>query len=127
MLGLIYVNPLGKNFDKEYVYEFYFSDEPEYAWGIDWDIKPASICNIEIPEKRNYNFIKTLKCEMVLNTAQKNCCFSMQDCKDGIVPIAWENIDEYAEYPDEGRLVLPFGIDIEEVENILSKRNIILE
>lgn len=127
MLGLIYVNTLGKNSEKEYVYEFYFSDEPEMTWAIDWDIKPSYICNLEPPEKRNYNLIKLVKCEIILNTAQKNSCFSMQDCKDNIIPIAWENIDEYEEYPEDGRIVFKFGIDINDVENILKKRNILLE
>lgn len=127
MLGLIYVNVLGKNSDREYVYEFYFSDEPEMVWGIDWDIKPSSICNLEPPEKRNYNFIKILKTDFILNVAQKNCCFSMQDCKDGIIPIAWENIDDAEEYPEDGRFVFKFGLDITETEIILMKRNLFFE
>lgn len=124
MLGLVFVNIIGKNSEDEYVYEFYFSEEPEMAWDIDWDVKPATICNISVPKKMNYDIVKTLKTECILNVAQKNSCFSMQDCKDGIVPSAWENIDNVEEYPEEGRFVFPFGVDINDVECSLAKRDL---
>jgi len=127
MQSLIFVNLIGKNAEDEFVYEFYFSDEAEMAWGIDWEIKPSSICNLSVPKKMNYDIIKTLKTEISLCVAQKNSCFSMQDCKDGIVPIVWENIDGYDEYPDEGRIVFPFASTIEDVEEMLSKRNLLFD
>lgn len=127
MQSLIYVNIVGKNAEDEYVYEFYFSDDPEMAWGVDWDIKPATICNLAVPQKQTYDIIKTLKTEMVLTVAQKNSCFSMQDCKDGILPIAWEDIDGYDEYPEEGRIVLPFAINMDDIDEIFSKRNLNFE
>lgn len=121
---LIYVNIIGKNSEDEYMYEFYFTDDPEVAWGTDWDIKPAVICNLGVPQKQTYDMIKTFKSEFVLSVAQKNSCFSMLDCKDGIIPVAWENIDGYEEYPENGRLIFPFGISLTEVENKLSIRDI---
>ena len=124
MQSLIFVNIVGKNAEDNFVYEFYFSDEAEMAWGIDWDIKPAVICNLSVPKKMNYDIIKTLKTDISLCVAQKNSCFSMQDCKDGIIPIVWENIDGYDEYPDEGRIVFPFASTLEEVEDMFSKRNL---
>lgn len=124
MLNLIYINTLGKNSDDLFVYEFYFSEEPEMAWGIDWDIKPAVICNISTPQKMNYDVVKILKTNITLVTAQKNSCFSMQDCKDGIIPVAWEDIDGYDEYPENGRIVLPFGYDINDTQNILTLRGL---
>jgi hypothetical protein len=51
----------------------------------------------------------------------------MQDCKDGIMPVVWENIDGYDEYPDEGRVVFPFASPITEVEAMFSKRNLIFD
>ena len=122
MLGLIYVNIIGENAEGEIIYEFYFSEEPEMAWGIDWDQKPPSICNISVPQKMNYDVIKVLKTNIILEVSQKNSCFSMQDCKDGIIPVAWENIDWYDEYPENGRIVLPFGVDMLVVKDMLSNR-----
>ncbi len=127
MLELMYVNFVGKNSNENYVYEFYFSEEADMAWGIDWDVKPSSICNISVPQKLCYDIVKTIKCDILLNVAQKNSCFSMQDSKDGIIPLAWENIDFAEEYPEDGRLIFPFAISIGDVETILARRNILFD
>lgn len=124
MESLIYVNVIGKNSGNEFVYEFYFSNEPDLFWMIDADIKPASICNLGVPDKQMYDTIKTITTNIVLNVSQKNSCFSMQDCKDGIIPVAWENIDGYDEYPENGRIVLPFGFSMEDVEIKLNSRGL---
>lgn len=125
MNHLIYINKLGLNSNGKNTYELYFSDEPDFAWGIDWECKPASVCNLTIPDKSIYELTKTLETELILNTAQNNSCFSMQDCKDGIIPLAWECIDDYEEYP-KNRIILPFGMPIEDLEYLLSKRNEII-
>ena len=125
MQSLIYVNIIGKNSEDEFVYEFYFSDEPDIAWGVDWDVRPASICNLSVPQKANYTMIKTLVTNIVLSVAQKNSCFSMQDCRDGVIPVAWEDIDGYDEYPEDGRIVLPFGIEFNDVEAVLASMNLV--
>lgn len=122
MLSLVYINLVGMNADKEYLYEFYFSEEPELAWGVDWDRKPSGICNLSVPQKQVYDEIKMIKTDIILSLAQNNTCFSMQDCKDGIVPLGWEDIDLYEEYPENGRLVFPFGLNITDVELALGKR-----
>ena len=127
MSKLIYVNILGKNADDENVYEFYFTDEIEFVWQTDWDVKPSSICNIKPPPKMCYTNINILKTKIVLDLAQKNSCFSMQDCKDKIIPVAWENLDDYTEYPEDGRIVFHFGLDLAKIEVILAKRNITFE
>lgn len=124
MLGLIYVNTIGKNSDNEYVYEFYFSESAETAWGADWEVRPCVVCNLGIPQKLVYDEIKILKTNILLDLAQKNSCFSFLDCKDGIIPVAWENIDDADEYPEDGRLVFPFGADIYKIEELLNKRAI---
>lgn len=127
MNGLVYVNKLGMNVDEDYIYEMYFSSEPEYFWITDADIKPAGICNIGVPEKSVYDSVSVIKTKIDLNVAQKNSCFSFQDCKDGVLPVAWENIDGYDEYPDNGRIVLRFGTDFDEVSSMLGKRDIFID
>lgn len=126
MQNLIYVNIVGKNSDNEFVYEFYFSNDIDMVWDVDWDVKPAVICNLSVPQKVNYNTVKLLKTDILLNVAQKNSCFSMQDCRDGIIPVAWEDIDGYDEYPD-GRIVLRFGMELSDVEDKLSLRSLIFD
>lgn len=127
MDNLVYVNKLGINVDQKYIYEFYFSSDHELFWIIDADIKPASICNMTVPDKSTYDYVKILKTAIDLNVAQRNNCFSYQDCKDMVVPVAWENIDDYEEYPEPGRIVLPFGIDHDDVEILLYDRGLNFE
>lgn len=127
MDSLVYVNKLGINVDQEYMYEFYFSSDPEFFWITDADIKPASICNLTVPDKSTYDYVQVLKTDIDLNVAQKNNCFSYQDCKDMVVPVAWENIDEYEENPESGRIVFPFGIGLGDVESILYNRGLNFE
>jgi hypothetical protein len=127
MQSLIFVNKLGKNSEDTYTYEFYFSEEPEMVWGEGWDYKTASLNNIETIEKQNYDFVKILKTKITFDLSQRNSCFSMQDMKDGIIPVAWENIDGYEEYPEDGRIVFPFGVPQTDVELTLSRRDLVFE
>lgn len=123
MIRLIYVNPLGKNSNSKFVYEFYFSESPDDVWGIDWECKPASICNLDIPII-GIDEIRIVETDLMFNVAQKNSCYSMQDCKDQIIPVVWENIDDYEEYPEPDRVVFHFGQDIGDVEKMLTSRDI---
>lgn len=61
-----------------------------------------------------------------LDLIQNNCCFSISDCYDGIVSMAWENMDEYEEYPEDGRLFFNFGETLSKVERKLAMKNIIM-
>lgn len=123
---LVYVSALGKNSNNEYSYEFYFSDDDEHFWILDADIKPASLCNLGIPDKSVYDFVKILKTDMRFDLAKKSSCFSFLDCKDRVIALVWENIDGYSEYPDSGRLIIPYGLEIDEVEKMLAVRNLYL-
>lgn len=129
MLKLVYVNIVGKDRENQNIYEFYFDDEStiSHFWMIDADVKPATICNLGVPDKQTYILVKTLKTEYILDVAQKSSCYSFLDCKDNIIPVAWENIDNAEEYPEDGRFVFPFGINLEDIEIILAKRNLMFD
>ena len=72
-----------------------------------------------------YEYIKEFKTEIILDLAQNNCCFSMQDCRDKIIALASENLDTAEEYPEDGRIVIHFGDKIDDVERVLAKRDIL--
>ena len=126
-LYLVYVNKVGVNSDNNFTYEFYFSEEPEAAWGIDWDVKPSYSANLAVLEERNYDCVEILKTELVFDLAQKSTSTSLQDMRDGVIPTCWECIDNYEVYPEAGRLVFPFGISKQDVEIKLAKRDIAFE
>ncbi len=126
-MKVVFIKKIGKSNDDMNVYEFMFSDDIESVWGLDWEVKPANICNIQTLDKDMYKKKYILKSNIDLFLIQKNNCFSMQDCIDGIVPLCWEDISEYEEYPDNGRLVIHFGKPIEEVNYLLSLKGLKLE
>jgi hypothetical protein len=49
----------------------------------------------------------------------------MQDCMDGIIALAFENIDAYENYPDDGRIYFMFGESIDDVERKLAMKHIL--
>ena len=70
--------------------------------------------------------IHIVRTTMKFDLAQKCNCFSMQDCIDGCIALAWENIDDYEEYPENGRLVFNFGEAFEDVERKFALRGVLL-
>jgi hypothetical protein len=50
----------------------------------------------------------------------------MQDCLDGIVALAWQNIDELDAYPEDGRIYFMFGESLEDVERKLALKNVLM-
>ncbi len=70
--------------------------------------------------------IHIVKMKIKLDLIQNNCCFSISDCYDGVIALAWENMDDYDEYPEEGRIFFRFGETLEEVEDKLAIKNVLM-
>ena len=126
-LMVIYVLYVGKNTDNEYIYHLLISNDKEKTWAEGWENKPACVMRDLTPEDDMYEYIAELKTDLILDLAQDNCCFSMQDCRDNVVALASENLEEAEEYPENGRIVIHFGQCVEEVAKMLAKRDIALE
>lgn len=124
-LYLIYVHEIGFDYEDRYFYEFIFSDTLKKIDGVGWDTYPAS----GNPEPPKGDFIKQvgkIGSLYELTVAQENEQFSMWDSIDGVIPLAWQNIDGLEKYPID-RLVFPFGMRIEDVNKILYSKDIIIE
>lgn len=123
-MKLIYINKIGKDWEGNYIYEFLFSDSTDNIDGEDWDAVPAS----GRPYPPNPEFVKKvgkLTTELPFKLIQDSDTFAVWDAVDGIVALAWEDIDGYDEYPDF-RLWFSFGSDISDVENKLYEKDLIL-
>lgn len=124
-LKVVYVQYVGKNSEGFNVYQFLLSENTEDTFAEDWAEKPAS----NIPNDRllidesQYEYIKELKTTVTLDLMQDNTCFSFQDCRDQIVAIAYENLDDAEFYPEPCRIVIHFGDPIDDVERMLAKRD----
>lgn len=123
-LFLIYVNLVGKDYKSNFIYEFIFSDTTANIDGEEWDTFPAS----GRPEAPHDNFIKNvgrLESELNLDVIQNSDTFAVWDAVDGVIALAWENINAYDAYPEK-RLCFKFGEPIEEVEAKLYEKDLIL-
>ena len=126
-LYLGFIKLIGQENDGLYRYEFIFTNNIEEFWGEDFDIKPAGLCNDIMPDDKYITEIHVVRTTIRFDLAQKCNCFSFQDCIDGCISLAWENIDDYEEYPeDTGRLVFGFGESYEDVERKFALRNILM-
>jgi hypothetical protein len=121
---LIYVNVVGKNYEGNYLYEFIFSDTTKNIDGDEWDTFPAS----GRPEPPHDVFIKKvgrLESPMILDVIQNSDTFAVWDAVDGVISLAWENINAYESYPEK-RISFRFGEPIKEVEDKLYEKDLIL-
>jgi hypothetical protein len=121
-LMVIYILYVGKNIDGEHIYHLLISDDKDKTWAEGWENKPACVMRDLTPEDDMYEYVAELKTDIKLDLAQDNCCFSMQDCRDNVVALASENLEDAEEYPEEGRIVIHFGDFVEDVEKMLAKR-----
>lgn len=126
-LKVVYVLYVGKNSDNEHIYHFLITIDSEKVWADGWENVPAGIMRDLTPEDDMYEYVAEIKTDIKLNLAQNNTCYSMQDCRDKVIALANEDLSEYEEYPEEGRIVIHFGDLIDDVEKILAKRDIVMK
>ena len=123
-LYLIYVNKVGKSYKGNYIYEFIFSDTKENVDGDNWDAYPAS----GRPEQPHDKFIKEvgrLESELRLDVIQDSTEFTVWDSVDGVVALAFENIEQYATYPEK-RISFHFGEKQKDIELRLYEKDLVL-
>ena len=131
-LYLVFVLPINggrKNIREKYEYDLYFSETPDVVWGLDWELNnPSSISEdlLDIaPEKSTYQKVIRFESELPFKTIEEMSCYSMEYAISGINALAWIDISNLDEYPeDTGRCVLHFNDDLEKVKNILTKPKI---
>lgn len=121
---LTYINPLNKNFKGEHTYEFLFSEDTDIDLGDDWDVQPASSGMITPPPVQSIISVGILKTEeLEFDLAIFSDHFSMYDCLEKIIALAWEK-----ETPEnDDRLVFHFGEKSDSVISKLYARDIKLE
>lgn len=123
---LCFIRLIGEENDGYYRYEFIFTNNIDEVFGEDFNQKPACLVNNLIVDDRYIYEVHIIKTKIRLDLIQDNCCFSMSDCYDGIIALAWENVDDYDEYPEEGRIFFRFGETVDEVERKLAIKNILM-
>lgn len=126
--SLVYVKRIGSDIDGMSIYGLYFSHNPEDVFAPGWPEMPAANVDekfLDIDDEM-YEFVRTVRTDMTIDTAQQNTSFSMLDAKDRIFAIAYENINGLDEYP-EGRIVVYFGDSYADVRAAFENRGLALE
>lgn len=124
-LFLIYVNRVGKDYKNKLIYEFIFSDSIKDIDGEDWDMVPAS-CRPKPPSEHFIKKVGRLESVLNLDVIQDSDTFAVWDAVDGVIALAYENVNAYDSYPDH-RLSFHFGEKLEKVEAKLYEKDLILD
>lgn len=119
-LKLVYVRNSGKNTDGTFVYDFFFSDTPEFVWGQSWDIGSPVNNGDLTPDSTTYSLVKRVITTLPLKTAEETACYSMEYATYGILALCWIDIENLDEYPKNGRLPMYFGESYYSVEDKLN-------
>lgn len=120
-IQLVYIHNLGLNSESKYHYNFYFIPKDLKLCNENWMSDIAGLFNdIYIPDKSTkiYSLITSIPLGLITD----NLCLGMKNAIDGVVALAWEDISDYEEYPEEGRLILYYGLSFDEVNDILEKK-----
>lgn len=124
-LYLIYINKVGINWREEYIYEFLFSNSIKDVDGEDWDSYPASGAP-RAPEGKFINRVGVVTSKLALELIQNSDSFAVWDAVDGVIALAWEDLSGYDEYPED-RIHFKFGDTLQQVDDMLYKRDLVLD
>ena len=121
-LILIYIHNIGSNVENMFKYNFYFVDKKLKLCNENWAESLAGLFNDKfIPDSNTIT--KTLSTKIPLANISNNLCLGMKHAIDNIVALAWEDISDYEEYPEDGRIVFYYGMTLEKVEELLNNKN----
>ena len=116
---LVYVKFALKDIDGSFIYDFFFSETPEFVWGPDWDIDNPSINGDTTPEESTYSNVYRVKTSLPLKTVEETSCYSIEYATYGILALAWIDIENLEQYPEHGRMTLHFGDTFDKVSDML--------
>lgn len=125
-LFLIYVHYTGEDSKRNHLYEFIFSDILENLDGDDWDSFPASAAKPSPPHDKFIKKVGKLETKIKLDVVQVSDTFCVWDALDGVVALAYENLNDYEQYP-KVRLVFKFGEPIKKIEDLLYEKDLTLD
>lgn len=120
-LRLVYIKPITNGSDnKNYEYDFLFSETPEVVWGVDWNDNAPNLCGDISPEPSTYGLVERVKSMIPLKVIQENSCYSMEYAINRSIALAWLDLDGLEEYPTH-RIKFKFGDTYDEVLTELYK------
>lgn len=125
-MRLIYINFVGTNFLGVNIYEFLFTyGDLKDVTGEDWDSYPAN--GNPKPPVECIDAAYKVETDISLELIQDHEAFDMDDCRQGLIAMAWEDDKDWDSGMFDTRLFFRFGDNKETVNNKLYTRDIYLE
>lgn len=124
-LKLVYVNPVGESHTGAQVLEFIFSDVPDDAIGDHWE--DECVYGVQPPKQRFIKkVLKIISKKIEFDTITESAEFRMLDASLGVVPLAWEYVEDYRKLPSLNKklLVFRYGDSLYDIKIILDKSQI---
>ena len=116
-----FVAEIGRTTDRQYLYRFDYTYDPDSLWGEFFNIPPACIVPELAPDPNCLSHTMKVISPIKLMTAKDNACFSMQDCIDGIIPLCFTFLDEETLLYKGKPLKFRFGENLETVEDKITE------
>ena len=116
---LAFVDYIGRTIDGDYIYRFDFTVDTDSVWGEFFNIAPSALIPDLQPDINSLSKTAKVLLPIEMQLAKKNTCFSMQDCIDGIIPLAFSEISENCIEYNNAPLFFKFGEEYEKIENKL--------
>ena len=123
-LKLVFVSPvIVYEKTNTFIYKLYYSENPDVVWGSYWDYDNPAIVDAEdiYPQESTYTLTETVESDYKFELAMENSCYPLLYCIYGILALSWIDIEPLEEYPEKGRCILKFGMNYDEVQEILGQ------
>lgn len=116
-----FIDRIGKTDDGRPIYRFDFTYDKDAVWGEFFNVAPAGMMPVLEPDKNTLSHSGKAIFPKEIDLARNNMCYSMQDCFDGIIALAFSKMDnDNALLDDKGKpFVVQYGETLGEVKNKL--------
>lgn len=117
---LAFIDDIGRGQNDEYIYRFDYTENPDLTWGDFFNIVPCNIVPNLQPEENNISRSEKVISINPLTLAKHNGCFSMQDCIDGVISMAFSDTEKVV-YDGDVPVNFKFGMTIDSVHELLER------
>lgn len=116
-----FIERIGNTDDGKPIYRFDFTYDKDAVWGDFFNVAPAGMMPVLEPDKNTLSHSGKIIFPKEIDLARNNMCYSMQDCFDGIIALAFSKMDnDNALLDNDGKpLVIHYGELIDDVKNKL--------
>lgn len=113
-----FIDYIGTNDKGLPIYRFDFTYDKDAVWGEQFNVAPAGMMPKLDPDKNTLSHSGKAVFPKRIDLARENMCYSMQDCFDGIIALAFTKMDDNDDLilSDGKPFVIRYGETLDEVK-----------